>query len=117
WFYHTVCGFCRSVCWPDREDRIANSRLIRQSGTAALGSDGSHRIADDSAVTVATPYGLNVVINESEFENPKAEATLSDGMFPLDRAVIEHLRKSGIKKPSNREKPDPTADNGLQKRE
>ncbi|BBO91382.1 hypothetical protein [Desulfosarcina ovata] len=44
WFYYTVCGFCRSVCSPLREQRLANRKLIHRSGTAALKLDGSHVI-------------------------------------------------------------------------
>jgi epoxyqueuosine reductase len=66
WFYYTVCGLCRSVCSSHREDRLANRKLIVNSGTAALKMDGSHVVADENAVEVQTPYGLQVIVPQEE---------------------------------------------------
>ena len=66
WFYYTVCGFCRSVCSSRREERLANRKLIVNSGTAALKLDGSHDVAAEKAVEVRTPFGLNVVVPREE---------------------------------------------------
>lgn len=90
WFYYTVCGFCRSVCLPNRKHRIASRRLITRSGTAALKMDGSHVVASKSAGEVKTPFGVNVVVeNEGQVvEEPRDKWS---GQFPLDRDVIEYL--------------------------
>jgi len=90
WFYYTVCGFCRSVCVPDRKDRIANRSLITNSGTAALRLDGSHVVASKSAVEVKTPFGVNVVVEHEEQVAGQPRDKWS-GQFPLDRDVIEYL--------------------------
>ncbi len=91
WFYYTVCGFCRSVCSPRREDRLANRKLIINSGTAALKLDGSHEVADDNAVALPTPFGLHVVVPREELSRRRSKAGKWPGQFPLDREVIEYL--------------------------
>ena len=96
WFYYTVCGFCRSVCSPRREDRLANRKLIVNSGTAALKLDGSHEVADENAVEVQTPFALRVVVPREALSGRQSKAPEWPGQFPLDRAVIEYLK--GLKK-------------------
>ncbi|MFT5730181.1 MAG: epoxyqueuosine reductase [Desulforhopalus sp.] len=90
WFYSTVCGFCRSVCSPNRKDRIANRSLITHSGTAALKIDGSHVVTPKSAVEVKTPFGVNVVV-EYEGQGEGQSNDKCSGQFSLDRAVIKYL--------------------------
>ena len=91
WFYYTVCGFCRSVCAPRREERIANRKLIVHSGTAALKMDGDHVVAEDSAVALKTPFGLRVVVPRDELSGNAVRTRKWPGQFPLDREVIEFL--------------------------
>ena len=91
WFYYTVCGYCRSVCAPSREDRLANRKLIINSGTAALKLNGAHVVADDHAITVSTPFGLHVVVPQEERSKGRKKQSHWPGQFPLDRAVIEYL--------------------------
>ena len=91
WFYYTVCGFCRSVCVPSRDERLANRKLIINSGTAALRLDGSHVVADDNTVRVRTPFGLHVVVPREELSKGQTKNPHRLGQFPLDREVIEHL--------------------------
>jgi len=93
WFYYTVCGFCRSVCVPSRNERLANRKLIINSGTAALRLDGSHVVADDNAVRIRTPFGLDVVIPSDELSKKRIDNMNWPGQFPLDREVIEYLRQ------------------------
>jgi epoxyqueuosine reductase len=91
WFYYTVCGFCRGVCAPGREERIANRKLIINSATAALKLDGSHEVADDNAVEVQTPFGLRVVVPRQELSEERLKTPKWEGQFPLDREVIKYL--------------------------
>ena len=91
WFYYTVCGFCRSVCSPRREERLANRKLITDSGTVALLLDGSHQVADKTAVDVQTPFGLHVVVPREEFSKGRTKIRKWPGQFPLDREVIKFL--------------------------
>lgn len=91
WFYYTVCGFCRGVCVPTRKDRLANRKLIINSGTAALKLDGAHVMADDNAVRMRTPFGLNVVVPREELSKGQIKKPNWPGQFPLDREVIEYL--------------------------
>jgi len=93
WFYYTVCGFCRSVCSPRREERLANRKLIINSGTAALKLDGNHEVAGENAVEVLTPFGLQVVIPGTKFSGERSPTRKWPGQFPLDREVIEYLRR------------------------
>ena len=92
WFYYTVCGFCRSVCSPLRDQRLVNRKLIHRSGTAALTLDGAHVVAGADAVEVPTPFGLNVVVPRAELSRERSKTRKWPGQFPLDRAVIDHLR-------------------------
>ncbi len=92
WFYYTVCGFCRSVCSPGRKERLANRKLIVNSGTAALMLDGSHDVVAEKVVEVGTPFGLNVVIPRGELSYGRPKTRKWPGQFPLDREVIEYLR-------------------------
>lgn len=92
WFYYTVCGLCRNVCWPRRAERLANRKLIINSGTAVLKLDGSHAVADENAVEVQTPFGLNVAVPRSELSEIPPKHTEFPGQFPLDREVIKYLK-------------------------
>lgn len=102
WFYYTVCGFCRSVCAPSRGERFANRKLIINSGTAALKMDGSHVVADDNAVRMPTPFGLDVVVPLEELSRKGIKNLDWQGQFPLDREVIEyvcqHMQSADAKK-------------------
>ena len=91
WFYYTVCGFCRSVCSSRREERLANRKLIVNSGTATLKLNGSHDAAVEKTVEVGTPFGLNVVVPCEELSEGRSKTRKWPGQFPLDREVIEYL--------------------------
>ncbi|MCP4366099.1 MAG: hypothetical protein GY800_12490, partial [Planctomycetes bacterium] len=91
WFYYTVCGFCRSVCSPGREERLANRKLIVNSGTAALMLDGSHDVVAEKVVEMRTPFGLNVVIPREELSEGRPKTRKWPGQFPLDREVIDYI--------------------------
>jgi hypothetical protein len=91
WFYYTVCGFCRSVCVPSRDERLARRKLITNSGTAALKLDGSHVVADNNAVRMRVPFGLHVVVPREELSKGRTKNPNWPGQFPLDREVIEYL--------------------------
>ena len=91
WFYYTVCGFCRSVCVPSRNERLAYRKAIINSGTAALKLDGSHVVADDNCVKIQTPFGLHVVVPREELSKKRVKNPNWSGQFPLDRQVIEYL--------------------------
>lgn len=91
WFYYTVCGFCRSVCVPFRDERLANRKLIINSGTAALKLDGSHVVAEDNPVRMRTPFGLHVVVPREELSKGRINSLNWPGQFPLDRDVIKYL--------------------------
>ncbi len=91
WFYYTVCGFCRSVCWPGRNDRLENRKRIVNSGKAALYIDGEHRVAPDESTEIATPFGVRAVIPKSELGETISKLPEWPGQFPLDREVIKYV--------------------------
>jgi epoxyqueuosine reductase len=93
WFYYTVCGFCRSVCAPRREERLANRKLITDSSTVTLRLDGSHQATDKNTVEIQTPFGLRVVVTSDELSKKQAKIRKWPGQFPLDREVIKYLRQ------------------------
>ena len=90
-FYYTVCGFCRAVCSPGRETRLANRKRIMKSGIAALRLDGSHVVADENACEVSTPFGLRVMMTHDELSKKEPIVQPWPGQFPLDREVIKFL--------------------------
>ncbi|WP_136795424.1 epoxyqueuosine reductase [Desulfosediminicola ganghwensis] len=92
WFYYTVCGFCRSVCAPSRKERLANRKLIIDSGTAALALDGSHVVADENAIRKPTPFGVDVIVPREELTKERVAEQSWPGQFLLDREVISYLR-------------------------
>ena len=92
WFYHTVCGFCRSVCFPGRRERIDNRRLVHASGRAALRLDGEHVLAGPGDREIDTPFGLRVTISASEV--PSLSSADGPKLFPLDREVLRRLQGS-----------------------
>lgn len=103
WLYYTICGYCRGVCWADHDERSANRRLVRKSGTAALRMDGMHVVAGSDATEMETPFGVRVVLEsdaagssgdgggdqEGAHAGPREEAP---GKWPLDREVLRFLR-------------------------
>jgi epoxyqueuosine reductase len=93
WFYYTVCGFCRCVCSPQREERLINRKLITDSGTVFLKLDGSHQAANQNTVKMHTPFGLSVVVDREELLKEQRKISRWRGQFPLDREVIGYLRQ------------------------
>jgi epoxyqueuosine reductase len=91
WFYYTVCGFCRSVCWPKRNDRLVNKKRIINSGKTALSLDGEHRAAPKDTSVLETPFGVHVVIPTSELRDKPSKPHDWPGQFPLDREVIRYV--------------------------
>ncbi len=91
WFYYTVCGFCRSVCAPRHKERLANRKLITDSGTVSLKLDGSHQAIDQNTVEMQTPFGLNVVVASEELSKEQEKPRKWPGQFPLDRETIKYL--------------------------
>jgi epoxyqueuosine reductase len=90
WLYYTVCGFCRSVCMKDRPQRLENRKLVHDSGTAALAPDGQHVKAGEDSIIVPTSFGVQVVINPSDFTDI-SRILPSQGKNPLDREVLREL--------------------------
>lgn len=91
WLYYTVCGFCRSVCMKDRSQRRENRKLIQNSGTAALAPDGRHVKAAEESIRFPTSFGLQVVINPSEYTDISGIHPAL-GKSPLDREVLRELK-------------------------
>ena len=94
WFYYTVCGFCRSVCSPHREERLESRRNLHRSGIAALRSDGMHVVADGETVELETPFAVKVVVPVEDLERLDKTGEASGefaGKWPLDREVISYL--------------------------
>jgi hypothetical protein len=61
--------------------------------------DGSHVVSGNNTVEVQTPFGLNVVLQNSELSEKPPKAHEWPGQFPLDREVIKYLnetRKYGV---------------------
>ncbi|MDA3955695.1 hypothetical protein [Oceanispirochaeta sp.] len=82
--------FGAGLCMKDRAQRLANTKLIHHSGTAALAPDGRHVKAGEDSIRVPTSFGLQVVINPSDFTDI-SRVLPSQGKNPLDREVLGEL--------------------------
>ena len=95
WFTNTVCGNCRLVCWPNREDREVNLKLLRNSGVVALGANGDHIVtAEEDVVEVDTPYIVKVGLLKSEYKlGGRFEQVVQSAteLPPIDAAVLKFL--------------------------
>jgi hypothetical protein len=94
WFYYTVCGFCRSVCFPGREDRVASRKALHDSGIAALRSDGMHVVPSGKTVQIRTPFEVTVVVPEEEmvlFREAGLEEAKAAALWPMDQEVLDWL--------------------------
>ena len=89
WVHYTVCGFYRSVCVKDRA-LLETKKVIHHCGTAALAPDGQHVLAGENRITVPTSFGVQVVINPSDFTDI-SRIFPSQGKNPLDREVLREL--------------------------
>lgn len=78
-----------------RKERIASRRLITNSDTATLTSDGSHVVTAENAVEVTTPFSVKVIF-EDEGQLVGKSIDKWPGQFPLDREVIKYLYKRNI---------------------
>ena len=90
-YFNTVCGFCRNVCFPRREDRLANRSLLLDSGTAALRLDGSYEVAGGDVIEIPTPFEVRAVISKGELTEMPGEAPNKPDLFPLDREVVRYI--------------------------
>ncbi len=90
WVYYTVCGLCRSVCMKDRIQRLENRKMIHDSGMAALAPNGEHVRAREGNIAIPTSFGVQVVINPSDFTDT-SRILPSQGKNPLDREVLQEI--------------------------
>ena len=96
WFYYTVCGFCRSACSPDREERLENRKKLHRSGVATLRSDGMHVVAAKDTVELETPFVVKVVVARNDLDQfRKTDGTWGErsGKCPMDKEVLSYLIK------------------------
>jgi epoxyqueuosine reductase len=100
WFFNTVCGNCRSVCWEKREDREENRRLIVNSGIVALNPDGKHIATSDEVMEVDTPCIVRVAVLREEYEKAlvsKKTVSTIQGITPMDTETLSYVFQRGIK--------------------
>lgn len=95
WLYYTVCGFCRTVCAPARNDRIARRKVIASSGRTALAMSGLHVPAEENTKTIQTPFGLQVVVNSDDYRSNPAEP--ENAFSELDREILRFLEKEQVR--------------------
>jgi ferredoxin len=100
WFFNSVCGNCRGVCWGKREDREENRRLIVNSGIVALNLGGEHIVAtNDEIVEVDTPCIVRVAVLKEEYEKAlasKMAVGVENGLTPMDNKVLSSIFKCGV---------------------
>ena len=70
YLFLSVCAHCANVCWPAREDRIANRKLLANSGIVVLRVNGERWVAKDEndIVEMDTPFYLKVALLRQEYE-------------------------------------------------
>ena len=94
WFYYAVCGFCRNVCSPNRQERKENMKNLHGSGHAALRYDGSHVVVKEKTVEIETPFSVRVVVPEGDLFRFRETGSVADtptARWPLDREVLSFL--------------------------
>jgi hypothetical protein len=96
WFSNTVCGNCRIVCWPNRDDRKENQKLVSNSGVVVLNSVGDHIPVNqelDEVIEIDTPFLVRVAMLKEEYV--KATTSSKNGNLaraPIDIEVLSYLR-------------------------
>lgn len=94
WFFNTVCGHCRGVCWKDRQDRKENMKLVVSSGVVAMTSAGVRPASEAELEVLETPYGVHVAVvrgsSDHQFLSTNAHRVTRD-MSPMDKAVFSWL--------------------------
>lgn len=89
WFFSTVCGHCRGICWSDHADRKQNVKLLREAGVVGMTPDGVAPLPKAELVEVPTPYGVNVAVQRG-YEKMRYERAPRE-MSPLDAEVFRML--------------------------
>jgi hypothetical protein len=98
YLFFSVCGNCANVCWPDREDRIANRKLLADSGIVVLRTNGERTAvpAEKDIVEIDTPFHVKVAMLREECEAAmRRELDLPDhqALTLSDAEVLKRLRK------------------------
>jgi ferredoxin len=103
YLFFSVCGNCANICWSNREDRMANRKLLADSGIVVLRTNGERAAvhAEKDIVEIDTSFHVTVALLREEYEAavrgeiiPQDEktSTLSD------RFVLKRLRKEFLSK-------------------
>lgn len=98
WFFNTVCGNCRSVCWKKREDREKNRHLVVNSGIVALNPDGEHIATNNEVIELDTPFNVRVAVLKKEYQKAlasKISVKGQKGITPMDTEVLSSVFKRG----------------------
>lgn len=98
YLFFSVCAHCSNVCWPDREDRIENWKLLANSGIVVLRANGERSSVpnENDVVEVATPFHLKAAMLRVEYEAAlQGKISLeSEKAFTLsDKMVLKTLQK------------------------
>lgn len=92
WFFNTVCGHCRGLCWKERRDRKENLRSLRRSGVVALTRRGIRVVREDQLEVMSTPFGVNVAVCKDTSADQSPTTHSKHGgreLSPLDEAVFD----------------------------
>ena len=83
----TISSKRPNTCCCTGYEGLATSRTWSNWSPFRLG----HPLAGENAVEVPTPFGLRVVVPETELSKERSPTRKWPGQFPLDREIIEYL--------------------------
>lgn len=103
----SVCGHCANVCWPNRKDRVENKKLIANSGTVVLRTNGQRTVANDEKdiVEMITPFNLKVALLREEYNaaiKGKIEIEAEKAYTLSDKIVLKLLQSKSKSENSER---------------
>jgi len=94
----SVCAHCANVCWPNRKDRIANMKILANSGIVVLRASGERSVVHDERdiVEMDTQFNVRVALLRKEYEAAmRREIFLKDNKAHTlsDKMVLRGLKK------------------------
>ena len=66
YLFFSVCAHCANVCWPNREDRIENRKLLANSGIVVLRANGNRSVVQEQSniLEMDTPFNIKVYVGK-----------------------------------------------------
>ena len=98
YLFFSVCAHCANVCWPNREDRIENRKLLANSGIVVLRANGNRSVVQEQSniVEMDTPFNIKVALLRKEYEaalRGEIEIENDRALTLKDRMALKRLKQ------------------------